>query len=111
MGASLSQIQTFISSHDNPENFLRLRPDVAAALDTSLTGCAVLFSCLDEEINKVSESADERIILAWKAKARVVWKHETFKGLLESMRGQQVAITLLLQLLQMCVECLWAWQM
>jgi len=83
---------------------------VAATLDRSLTGCAVLFSCLDEEVGKVSQSADGHVILAWKAKAKIVWKHETFKGLLESMRGQQVAITLLLQLLQMCVKYLWVCQ-
>jgi hypothetical protein len=108
MGASLSQIQTFILSHGNPAKFLQSRPDVAATLDRSLTGCAVLFSCLDEEIRKVSQSADGQFILAWKAKARIVWKHETFKELLDGLRGQQVAITLLLQLLQMCVEYSWA---
>lgn len=96
MGASLSQIQTFILSHDDPENFLRSRPDVAATLDRSLTGCAVLFSCLDEEISKVSDSPDESATLTFKTKARMVWKSETFKELLDGMRGQQVAITLLL---------------
>jgi len=35
----------------------------------------------------------------------MVWKYETFKELLNNMRGQQLGITLLLQLLQMCVEC------
>jgi len=34
---------------------------------------------------KVSESADGHATLAWKAKARMVWKHETFKELLDSM--------------------------
>jgi len=79
---------------------------VAATLDRSLTGCAVIFSCLDEEIRKVSEPADGHVTLAWKAKARMVWKYDAFKELLDSMRGQQLAITLLLQLLQMCVESL-----
>jgi hypothetical protein len=103
MGASLSQIQTFILSHGNPAKFLQSRPDVAAILDRSLTGCTVLFSCLNEEIGKVSKSADGHNTIAWKAKARMVWKNDTFKELLDGLRGQQLAITLLLQLLQMCV--------
>jgi hypothetical protein len=104
MGASLSRIQAFVLSSEDPKAFIRSRPDIAAILDSSLTGCAVLFSCLDEEIRKVSGSADWNNTLAWKAKARMVWKNDTFKELLDGLRGQQLAITLLLQLLQMCVE-------
>jgi hypothetical protein len=103
MGASLSRIQAFMLSSEDPKAFIRSRPDIAAILDSSLTGCAVLFSCLDEEIRKVSASADGHDTLAWKAKARMVWKNDTFKELLDGLRGQQLAITLLLQLLQMCV--------
>jgi hypothetical protein len=49
----------------------------------------------------MSSSAGGHGTLTWKAKARMVWKYETFKELLDNMRGQQVGITLLLQLLQM----------
>jgi len=104
MGASLSRMQAFVLSSEDPKAFIRSRPDIAAILDSSLTGCAVLFSCLDEEIRKVSGSADGNNTLAWKAKARMVWKNDTFKELLDGLRGQQLAITLLLQLFQMCVE-------
>jgi hypothetical protein len=103
MGASLSRIQAFMLSSEDPKAFIRSRPDIAAILDSSLTGCAVLFSCLDEEIRKVSASADGHDTLAWKAKASMVWKNDTFKELLDGLRGQQLAITLLLQLLQMYV--------
>jgi hypothetical protein len=105
MSVSLSQIEAFIMSHKDPENFLRSRPNVAATLDKSLVGCTILFSCLDNEIQKMSSSAEGHGTLTWKAKARMVWKYETFKELLNNMRGQQLGITLLLQLLQMCVEC------
>jgi hypothetical protein len=92
---SLSRIQAFLLSSEDPKAFIRSRPDIAAILDSSLTGCAVLFSCLDEEIRKVSASADGHDTLAW--------KNDTFKELLDGLRGQQLAITLLLQLLQMYV--------
>ena len=101
MSVSLSQIEALILSHKDPENFLRSRPNVAATLDRSLIGCTILFSCLDSEIEKMSSSAGGHGTLTRKAKARMVWKYETFKELLDNMRGQQVGITLLLQLLQM----------
>jgi hypothetical protein len=101
MSVSLSQIEALILSHKDPESFLRSRPNVAATLDRSLIGCTILFSCLDNEIEKMSSSAGRHGTLTWKAKARMVWKYETFKELLDNMRGQQVGITLLLQLLQM----------
>ena len=101
MSVSLSQIEALILSHKDPESFLRSRPNVAATLDRSLIGCTILFSCLDNEIEKMSSSAGGHGTLTWKAKARMVWKYETFKELLDNMRGQQVGITLLLQLLQM----------
>jgi hypothetical protein len=40
-----------------------------------------------------------------------VWKGATFKDLLNSMRGQQLAITILLQLLHMCFERLRVYSM
>jgi hypothetical protein len=95
MGASLSRIQAFMLSSEDPKALIRSRPEIAAILDSSLTGCAVLFSCLDEEIRKVSASADGHDTLAW--------KNDTFKELLDGLRGQQLAITLLLRLLQMYV--------
>jgi hypothetical protein len=111
MGASLSRIQAFVLSDQDPKMLIQSRPDIAAILDKSLIGCMVLFSCLEQEIARVSKLAGGQDALNWRAKARVVWKHETFQDLLNGMRGQQVALSVLLQLLQMFVEdsCAYVW--
>lgn len=105
ISASLAQIQALILSKENPEEVLRSRPEIAATLDTSLTGCMVLFSCLDEELRAVSRHVhgQGREGLSWKGKVKTVWKQETFQGLLDGIRGQQLAINTLIQLLQMYV--------
>lgn len=105
ISASLSQIQALILSKDNPEQLLRTRPEIAATLDTSLTGCLVLFSCLDAELQEVSRHVRSRsgTGLSWVGRAKTVWKQETFQELLDGLRGQQLAINTLIQLLQMCV--------
>jgi hypothetical protein len=104
ISASLSQIQALILSKQDPEMLLRSRPEIAATLDTALTGCMVLFSCLDEEIRNVSRYARGHNAFSWKGKMRVVWKQETFQELLDGIRGQQMAINTLIQLLQMYVR-------
>ncbi|EMC96355.1 hypothetical protein BAUCODRAFT_33682 [Baudoinia panamericana UAMH 10762] len=101
ISASLSQIQALVLSKQNPEQLLRSRPEVAATLDTSLTGCMVLFSCLDEEIREVSRHARGLDKLSWLGKVKTVWKQEKFQELLDGIRGQQLAINTLIQLLQM----------
>lgn len=107
VGASLSQIEAIISSKQDSDTLLLSRPAIAATLDTALTGCMVLFSCLDEEIENVSRYGHGHDNLSWKGKARVAWKHETFQELLNGIRGQQLAINTLIQLLQMCVWESW----
>lgn len=106
VSASLSQIQALILSKKNPEQLLRTRPEIAATLDTSLTGCMVLFSCLDEEIREISKHARGRGDFSWKGKARITWKQEAMQELLDGIRGQQLAINTLIQLLQMYVGSL-----
>ena len=100
VSASLSHIQTLIFSKEDSESLLRLRPEIAATMDTALTGCMVLFSCLDEEIKNVSKHARRVAVFSWKGKLKVAWKHETFQELLEGIRGQQLAVSTLIQLLQ-----------
>ncbi|KAK5735308.1 hypothetical protein LTR17_008315 [Elasticomyces elasticus] len=101
ISASLSQLQALILSQKNPEKLLRSRPEIAATLDTSLTGCMVLFSCLDEEVREVSRHVRGLGNLSWVGRVKTVWKQAKFQELLDAIRGQQVAINTLMQLLQM----------
>ena len=105
ISASLAQIQALILSKENPEQVLHSRPEIAATLDTSLTGCMVLFSCLDQELRDIKRDAHRqgREKLSFKGKIKTVWKQETFQELLDGIRGQQLAINTLIQLLQMYV--------
>ncbi|KAK5689848.1 hypothetical protein LTR97_012608 [Elasticomyces elasticus] len=100
ISASLSQLQALILSQKNPEKLLRSRPEIAATLDTSLTGCMVLFSCLDEEVREVSRHVRGLGNLSWVGRVKTVWKQAKFQELLDAIRGQQVAINTLMQLLQ-----------
>ena len=97
----MSQIQAIILSKQNPENLLRSRPEIAATLDTSLTGCMVLFSCIDEEVREVSKHVGGKAGLSWRGRVKTIWKQETFQELLGGLRGQQLAVNTLIQLLQM----------
>jgi hypothetical protein len=100
VSASLSHIQTLILSKEDSESLLRSRPEIATTLDTALTGCMVLFSCLDEQIKNVTKHTRRVTTFSWKGKIKVAWKHDTFQELLDGIRGQQVAISTLIQLLQ-----------
>ena len=100
IGASLSQVQNLILRRDDLTNVLNTRPDLAAALDTTLIGCAVLFSCLHEETERITKGSTRRSQYTWWKKARVVWNHDRLKELLDGLRGQQTAIITIINLLQ-----------
>ncbi|KAF2669340.1 hypothetical protein BT63DRAFT_258973 [Microthyrium microscopicum] len=102
IAASLSQIQSLVLTRDNISSILRQRPEFASALDTALVGCMVLFSCLDEEVRRLSRStspAARAITFGFRDKVRALWNNDRLKELLDALRGQQTSITLLIQLL------------
>jgi hypothetical protein len=76
-------------------------PEIVDALDASLTGCTVIFSCLNYEISSVTGKSTSNNELSFKGKAKMAWNHERLKELLESLRGQQNAISALIQLVQL----------
>jgi hypothetical protein len=77
VSASLSHIQTLILSKEDSETSLRSRPEIAATLDTALTGCMVLFGCLDEEIKNITKHARRITTFSWKGKIKIASEHET----------------------------------
>jgi hypothetical protein len=93
---SLSHLQAMLLSRHDMPNLLDQRPEFALALDTALTGCTVVFRCLDKEFQKFSSAASP----SFKDKGRLVWNQDTFRELLDALRGQQIALNLLLQLSQ-----------
>lgn len=100
ISASLSHIQSLLLSKKDLEGILQARQDLAAALDTALVGCVVLFSCLSEETKRLTKGSIGPSTFTWKSKARLLWNHDKLKELLDGLRGQQTAINTLIQLLQ-----------
>jgi hypothetical protein len=70
-------------------------------LDVALTGCMVLFSCLDTEIQRIVAGTPDPAQIRWRSKLRMMWNEQKLNELLNALRGQQTAINLLIQLLQM----------
>lgn len=77
------------------------RNDLRDVFDMAITGCTVVLSCLDEEITKLLTGSGSSGPFGWRAKDKYLWKEETMMGLLQRLRGQQGAISLLFQSLQM----------
>lgn len=95
IAASLSQIQNLLQ-HDA----LLQKPQLLETFDRALTGCRVVYGCLEEEVRDLVEKAG-RNDLRFKDRAKFLWKEDTFKELLTQIRGQQSALSLLIQGLQM----------
>ncbi|KAK0616165.1 hypothetical protein B0T14DRAFT_522647 [Immersiella caudata] len=70
-------------------------------LDQALTGCMVVISCLDAEIQRIIAAVADASRIRWRSRVRMVWNESHLSDLLSSIRGQQTAITTLIQLLQM----------
>jgi hypothetical protein len=95
IAASLSQVQNLLQ-HETLQN----KPQLLETFDRALTGCRVVYGCLEEEVRDLVIKA-ENDDLKFKDRAKFLWKEDTFKELLTQIRGQQSALTLLIQGLQM----------
>lgn len=71
--------------------------------DAALAGCALVFSCLDEEVRRLMQGVGEGERVRRGARAKFLWKEDKMRELLLSMRGQHSTIMSLVQCLQMFV--------
>jgi hypothetical protein len=95
IAASLSHIRSLLE-HDT----LRKKPELLETFDRALTGCRVVYVCLEEEVRELALKA-ENDDLDFRDRAKFLWKEDTFKELLTQIRGQQSGLSLLVQGLQM----------
>ncbi|KAF2715315.1 hypothetical protein K504DRAFT_421967 [Pleomassaria siparia CBS 279.74] len=95
IAASLSQLQRLLQ-----QNALEDNPVLRDTFDQALTGCRVVYVCLDEEVRELAHKANSDTLKS-KDRIKYLWKEDTFKDLLQQIRGQQSALSLLLQGLQM----------
>ncbi|GME44689.1 putative ankyrin repeat domain-containing protein 28 protein [Neofusicoccum parvum] len=100
--ASLSRVQRLLEK-DSAKG-IDFNDELRDVFDMAITGCTVVLSCLDDEIKKLlagSKSQGGGGGFGWKVKAKYLWREETMMDLLQKLRGQQGAISLLFQSLQM----------
>jgi len=81
--------------------------DCRSTFDSVLTGCLIVFSILNDELRKLSPRDDEPP-MSWLQRLNVLWNEQIMVDVLEQMRGQQGALSLLVQVLQMYVLCAYA---
>tara|TARA_R110002060_G_scaffold33158_5_gene43888 strand:+ start:149 stop:595 length:447 start_codon:yes stop_codon:yes gene_type:complete len=98
---SLSKLQSLLLGTDAAPSQALLQPDVLAALDVSVTGCAVTLSCLDDELRNLVPKLEKNQGLGFVDKAGFVFKDQKLKDLSNQLRGQCGGITFLLTCLQM----------
>jgi hypothetical protein len=72
---------------------------LSSSLELSLSSCSLTMAVLEDEIKKLTTTENLRF-LSWKTKVKYVWNEEDMKDLLQSIRGQQSALHLLLTALQ-----------
>ena len=100
ISASLVQIQSLLLRDVQAlTSQIQSRHELEATFDTALTGCMVIFSCLDDKVQNLAGYANGSK-KGWMARAKYLWKEDTMKQYLQQLRGQQTAITLLTHLLQ-----------
>ncbi|KAF2659036.1 hypothetical protein K491DRAFT_651951 [Lophiostoma macrostomum CBS 122681] len=95
IAASLSQVQSLLE-----RDTLRSKPQLYETFDQALTGCRVVYTCLEEEVGKLADKAAADH-LGRRDRIKYLLKEDTFKELLLQIRGQQSSLSLLIQGLQM----------
>lgn len=100
INAALSQLQSLLFK-DGKGVVLRLneRSDLYGTFDIALTGCRMLFSCLEMEIADLKVAVSANGTLESKDRKKVAWKEDTMVEILGQLRGQATALNLLLQAL------------
>jgi hypothetical protein len=105
ISVTLSKIQLMLVSNPDilklPQGMPGLGLDLRATFDIALTGCIMLYSCLDTEVEKLKEYAFGAHELCWADKAKFLWNEDTMKTYLDYLHGQQTSITLLVSILQL----------
>ncbi|KAK0117491.1 hypothetical protein ONS95_011831 [Cadophora gregata] len=98
ISVSLTKIQSCVLQDISPLNYYQLKE----IFDTIITGCRVLFACLEQDIEKLADETPRS--KPWKPwgtfkKFEVEWDQKKMNGYLADLRMQQGALILLNELL------------
>lgn len=101
IGASLRQLQHILAQNEEVclQQFQN-RSDLSDVFEAALLGCSLVYSCLDDEVQRLMVPTNDANETNRLARARFLWREETMRELLQSIRAQNAAISLLLQCLQ-----------
>ena len=103
--AALSQIESLLKRDGNAVVAqFKEQPVLAQAFDTAITGCRMLYSCLEKELDELAEALEHNGSLDWKRKFKAAWRQDTMAALQQQIRGQEQALMMLLAGLQMYVS-------
>lgn len=102
ISTSLTCIQQHMQrASDSADRQISDSSDLREVFSYALTGCNILFEALVDEIDRLLQGASDDGKLGWKTRSRYIWKEGTMNDLLGQLRGQQTALTSLMQALQM----------
>jgi hypothetical protein len=100
ISAALGNIQGLIcKSPAAIQITLESRDDLVKIFDQALTGCVMVYSVLDDEIQKLYDAPD-----SVQSRVQTLWKEQTMKDLLQELQSQRGALSFLLQTFQMSLQ-------
>ncbi len=108
---SLSQLSHLVEQNDDSLiQALETKPELRNALNAALKGCQNVFKSLLQKLEEiVPRNGQNGNFLGLKRRASFLWNQELLKSYLTQIQGHQIALTLLLQGLQMYVFLLLAY--
>ena len=104
---TLSKIQGLVYKNETDlSSRLTAQAPLREAFDGALTGCRMTLAALNLELDKLAEpkKPTTAMDIGFKAKARLVWKEEIMKQLLDQTRGQMSSLTCLIELLESATQ-------
>lgn len=75
-------------------------PELEQIFSHALSGCRLVLTSLQEEISALMDGIEQKGSKGRKAKRKYVWKESGMKELLQTLRGQHMAISSIIQCLQ-----------
>lgn len=100
---TLSKIQGLVYKNETDlSSRLTAQAPLREAFDGALTGCRMTLAALNLELDKLAEPKKplDPLDIGFKAKARLVWKEDIMKQLLDQTRGQMLSLRCLIELLE-----------
>jgi hypothetical protein len=82
-------------------DILKNRPDVIDAFDTAVTACLVSSTCLEKFVWKITSGVLNGEKSTWANKFKMLWNEPKVIELSGHLQTQQIAISLVVGLLQM----------